>query len=131
MPRRMPKAVHISEGEQVNYMVVVSRLQARGQKRTPAHDKSAANSGGRVLSGVDGHGGSLCAHADTQEDAAHQKLRPCLRTGCAEDRPEAEVGSSEDGSYDQAVSTKRENSTETCLAHSRLTTAAKIEVEGI
>ena len=70
---------------------------AKGGPHLPAHDEAAADARGAVFGGVDGDGGGLGAHADAEEEAAHEELLPGLGEAGADDGDEAEDGGEEDG----------------------------------
>lgn len=70
---------------------------AEGGPHLPAHHEAAPDGCRAILGRVDGNGGGFAAHADAEEDARHEELRPGLGDGGAEDGKEAEDGGDEDG----------------------------------
>lgn len=101
------------------------------EKRTPAHDEGSTNSSRGVLSSVDRDSGTLCAHTNTKENTADEKLGPSLGAGSTKDRPEAEVGSSENSSYGEMISTMRPSSKARFDNSTKLTTTTEVEVQRI
>ena len=70
---------------------------AKGRPELPRHDEAAADDGGTVLGRVDRHRRCFAAHADPEQQARHEELRPRLRTRRPDDREETKDGGEEDG----------------------------------